>query len=87
LFARLPLTLDTGKVKALGVSNFGVPLLRKLAADPLVKTVPVTNQVELHPCLPLASLRAYAKENGIVITAYSPLGVPARFRLAHASLT
>jgi glycerol 2-dehydrogenase (NADP+) len=87
LFARLPLTLDTGKVKALGVSNFGVPLLRKLAADPRVKTVPVTNQVELHPCLPLASLRAYAKENGIVITAYSPLGAPACFRLLRASLT
>jgi glycerol 2-dehydrogenase (NADP+) len=73
----LSLTCRSGKVKTIGVSNFGVPLLRKLAADPRVKTVPATNQVELHPCLPLAPLRAYAKDAGIVLTAYSPIGAPA----------
>jgi glycerol 2-dehydrogenase (NADP+) len=65
-----------GKVRAIGVSNFGVPLLRQLAADPRVTTVPATNQIELHPYLPLASMRAYAKQNGIVITAYAPFGQP-----------
>jgi diketogulonate reductase-like aldo/keto reductase len=68
-----------GKVKTLGVSNFGVPLLKQLAADSRVKVVPATNQVELHPCLPLEALRTYAKENGIVLTAYSPIGMPASF--------
>jgi hypothetical protein len=63
-------------VRAIGVSNFGVPLLQKLAADARVKVVPATNQMELHPCLPLVSLRAYAKEAGIVLTAYSPIGAP-----------
>jgi glycerol 2-dehydrogenase (NADP+) len=66
-----------GKAKAIGVSNFGVPLLKQLAADSLVKVVPAVNQVELHPCLPLKSLRTYAKENGIVVTAYSPIGMHA----------
>lgn len=56
------------------MSNFGVPLLRQLATDKRVQTVPATNQVELHPCLPLENLRAYSKENGIVLTAYSPIG-------------
>jgi glycerol 2-dehydrogenase (NADP+) len=63
-------------VRAIGVSNFGVPLLQKLAADARVKVVPATNQMELHPCLPLASLRTYAREAGIVLTAYSPIGAP-----------
>jgi diketogulonate reductase-like aldo/keto reductase len=70
-----PLMPVLGKAKAIGVSNFGVPLLKQLAADSLVKVVPAVNQVELHPCLPLKSLRTYAKENGIVVTAYSPIGM------------
>jgi hypothetical protein len=64
----------SGKVKSIGVSNFGIPLLKTLLAQ--AKVVPVTNQVELHPCLPLVSVRKYCAEHGIVVTAYSPLGRP-----------
>lgn len=67
--------LDTGKVRALGVSNFGVPLLETLLAlSPSV--VPAVNQVQLHPCLPQTALRKYCEANGIVLTAYSPIGQP-----------
>jgi glycerol 2-dehydrogenase (NADP+) len=66
--------LDTGKVKSIGVSNFGVSLLKQLADDPSVKVVPAANQIELHPFLPVQPLQEYAKVNNIVLTAYSPIG-------------
>ncbi|KAH3672333.1 hypothetical protein WICMUC_004304 [Wickerhamomyces mucosus] len=62
----------TGKTKAVGVSNFSVNNLKELEAAGL-KT-PTANQVELHPLLPQNELIAYAKEKGITIEAYSPLG-------------
>ncbi|RKP12152.1 aldo-keto reductase family 1, member A4, partial [Piptocephalis cylindrospora] len=42
--------LDTGKVKAIGVSNFTIPHLQKLLAQCNVR--PAVNQVELHPLFP-----------------------------------
>jgi glycerol 2-dehydrogenase (NADP+) len=67
------LTPRAEEVKPLGVSNSGVPLLKQLAADPHVKVVPATNQVELHPYLPLEALRTFLKKNNLVLTAYSPI--------------
>jgi glycerol 2-dehydrogenase (NADP+) len=67
--------LDTGKVRAIGVSNFGVPILKSLLAK--TKVVPSVNQVELHPYFPRVELREYCTQNGIVVTAYSPFGQPA----------
>lgn len=64
-----------GKVRAVGVSNFGVPILKSLLAATSV--VPAVNQVELHPCLPQENLRRFSADNGIVLTAYSPIGQPA----------
>jgi L-glyceraldehyde reductase len=61
-----------GKVKAIGVSNFSVRLLRKLIDETGV--VPAVNQVEAHPALQQPELEAFAKEKGIHLTAYSPLG-------------
>lgn len=69
--------LDTGKVRALGVSNFGVPLLERLLAEDKTGVVPAVNQVELHPCLPQIALRKYCEGKGILLTAYSPIGQPA----------
>jgi glycerol 2-dehydrogenase (NADP+) len=66
--------LDSGKVRALGVSNFGVPILKSLLENS--KVVPAVNQVELHPCLPKLELRELCTQHGIVVTAYSPIGQP-----------
>lgn len=74
--AMVPL-LATGKVRALGVSNFGAPLLASLLeSESGKKLVPAVNQVELHPCLPQAALRQLCAEKGVVLTAYSPIGQP-----------
>ncbi|KAG8952433.1 hypothetical protein FRC04_004493 [Tulasnella sp. 424] len=64
--------LDTGKVKAIGVSNFSIKTLEVLL--PQAKVVPAANQVQLHPCLPSFDLLAYCAEKGIHVTAYTPLG-------------
>jgi len=64
--------LDTGKVKAIGVSNFSIKTLSDLL--PHAKVVPAVNQVEIHPCLPQEDLLQFCKEKGIIVEAYSPLG-------------
>ncbi|KAI0084599.1 Aldo/keto reductase [Irpex rosettiformis] len=65
--------LDTGKVKSIGVSNFSIKNLEVLL--PHAKVVPATNQVEVHPFLPSFELQKYCEEKGILISAYSPLGM------------
>lgn len=74
-WAEMTKLLATGKVRALGVSNFGVPLLESLLKT--TDVVPAVNQVELHPCFPRSGLRQYCEKNKILITAYSPIGQPA----------
>ncbi|KIJ15611.1 hypothetical protein PAXINDRAFT_169060 [Paxillus involutus ATCC 200175] len=64
--------LDTGKVKAIGVSNFNIAQIQGIIDATGV--VPAINQIEAHSRLPQDDLLAYCKENGIHITAYSPLG-------------
>ncbi|KAM0745639.1 Aldo/keto reductase [Meredithblackwellia eburnea MCA 4105] len=64
--------LSTGKVKAIGVSNFSEPFLEELKKTWKVK--PAVNQVEIHPYLPQTNLVKYLLENGITPQAYSPLG-------------
>ncbi|KAI9269373.1 NADP-dependent oxidoreductase domain-containing protein [Sporodiniella umbellata] len=60
------------KVRAIGVSNFTIAKLEKLAKTQ--KVVPAVNQVELHPFLPQDDLIKYCNEHNITVTAYSPLG-------------
>ena len=62
----------TGKVKAIGVSNFSIAHIKGIAEATGVW--PVANQVELHPLNPQEDLIQFAKEHNIHITAYSPLG-------------
>ncbi|THH05085.1 hypothetical protein EW145_g5053 [Phellinidium pouzarii] len=66
--------LETGKLKSIGVSNFSIKTLEQLLAKATV--TPVTNQVELHPCLPQNDLKEYCEGKGILLTAYSPIGNP-----------
>lgn len=61
-----------GRVRSIGVSNFGVPELDRLAEE--CSVVPAVNQVELHPFYPQEELRAAHAERGIVTQAWSPLG-------------
>ncbi|KAB8222223.1 NADP-dependent oxidoreductase domain-containing protein [Aspergillus novoparasiticus] len=64
--------LATGKVKAIGVSNYSVRYLEQLLPEATV--VPAVNQIENHPSLPQQEIVDFCKKNNIHITAYSPLG-------------
>ncbi|MET9632956.1 aldo/keto reductase, partial [Lentzea sp. NPDC006480] len=61
-----------GRVRAIGVSNFQPAHLRRIIDETGV--VPAVNQVELHPYLQQAELRAFHAEHGIQTEAWSPLG-------------
>jgi 2,5-diketo-D-gluconate reductase A len=60
-----------GRARAIGVSNFRIEDLERLDAE--TGTRPAINQVELHPRLQQAALRAYHAEHGIATEAWSPL--------------
>ena len=60
-----------GAVRSIGVSNFQPAHLRRLFAETGV--VPAVNQIELHPLLQQAELRAFHAEHGIATEAWSPL--------------
>lgn len=60
-----------GRVRSIGVSNFHVHHLESLLKETTV--VPVINQIEFHPHLIQEEVRAYCKEKGIQVEAWSPL--------------
>ncbi|KAI9066587.1 Aldo/keto reductase [Trametes sanguinea] len=60
-----------GKIRTVGVSNFGVRHLEELRAAEL--PTPAVNQIELHPFCQQKPIVTYCRDNGIVIQAYSPL--------------
>lgn len=62
---------DSGRARSVGVSNFNIEHLERLAAE--TGEMPVINQIELHPWLPQSELRAFHREHGIVTQAWSPL--------------
>ncbi|EON66900.1 glycerol dehydrogenase Gcy1 [Coniosporium apollinis CBS 100218] len=64
----------TGKVRNIGVSNFGIRNLTKLLNDPSCKLVPAVNQIELHPNNPSPKLVEFNASKNIHSTAYSCLG-------------
>ncbi|KAF5353403.1 hypothetical protein D9756_008003 [Leucocoprinus leucothites] len=71
-WAEMEKLLETGKVRAIGVSNFSVKTLEQLLKT--AKVVPAVNQVELHPYLAQNDLKKYCDEKGIALTAYTPSG-------------
>eukprot|EP01111_Echinosteliopsis_oligospora_P000716 TRINITY_DN1084_c0_g1_i2.p1 TRINITY_DN1084_c0_g1~~TRINITY_DN1084_c0_g1_i2.p1 ORF type:complete len:307 (+),score=89.07 TRINITY_DN1084_c0_g1_i2:41-961(+) len=64
--------LQTGKVKAIGVSNYSVKFLEELLQHATI--TPAVNQIENHPYLPQQEIVDFCKNKGIHISAYSPLG-------------
>lgn len=60
-----------GRVRSIGVSNFHVHHLESLLKETTV--VPVINQIEFHPHLIQEEVRAYCKDKGIQVEAWSPL--------------
>lgn len=64
--------VSTGKVRAIGVSNFTKNRLDDLLSKTSV--VPAVNQIEVHPYLQQPALFEFCKSKNILIEAYSPLG-------------
>jgi 2,5-diketo-D-gluconate reductase A len=60
-----------GRARSIGVSNFQVTHVRRLAQESEV--VPAVNQIEVHPYLCNEEVRAANAEFGIVTEAWSPL--------------
>jgi 2,5-diketo-D-gluconate reductase A len=61
----------SGRVRAIGVSNFQAHHLRTLFAETEVR--PAVNQIEVHPYLTQDDLRAFDAEHGIVTEAWAPI--------------
>ncbi|OHA63686.1 MAG: hypothetical protein A2842_01300 [Candidatus Wildermuthbacteria bacterium RIFCSPHIGHO2_01_FULL_48_25] len=62
---------ETGKIKAMGVSNFTKHHLE----DALKTGIEITNnQIEVHPSFKQEEMKAFCDEKRIAVTAYSPLG-------------
>ncbi|GMG30347.1 unnamed protein product [Ambrosiozyma monospora] len=65
--------VESGKVKNIGVSNYGIKHIKELLSYPDLKVKPAVDQIELHPWLQQTELVKYLKEQGIEVEAYSPL--------------
>lgn len=63
--------LETGKVRNIGVSNFSPKQLEDLIRRSSIK--PAVHQFELHPYLQQTEWVQWHQDNGISVTAYSPL--------------
>ncbi|MGC0274506.1 aldo/keto reductase [Pseudactinotalea sp. Z1739] len=63
---------EEGRVRSIGVSNFHEAHLDRIIDE--TGQAPVINQVEMHPYLQQAGLRAINADRGIVTQSYSPLG-------------
>ncbi len=64
--------VEKGLVKHIGVCNFNIKKLDALRQE--ARIPPVMNQIELHPYLQQNTMLEYCRQNGILLTAYSPLG-------------
>ncbi len=67
---RLQLEIDSGRAKAIGVSNYTIKHLEEMKH---YEIQPAVNQVEMSVFLQQTELVEYCQANGIVVEAYSPL--------------
>lgn len=75
--------VQAGLVRSVGVSNFGVSLLRDLLSYANIR--PSVLQVESHPYLVQNKLLRYCHQEQIAVTAFSPLGAPSYVPLGMAT--
>lgn len=64
--------VSSGLCRHIGISNFGVSLIRDLLS--YAKIRPAVLQVESHPYLAQSKLLKYCQQESIALTAFSPLG-------------
>ncbi|QOV20944.1 aldo/keto reductase [Blautia liquoris] len=62
---------QSGDIKSIGVSNFGIHHLEHLFESTGV--IPAVNQIEYHPLWSRKELVKYCQSRGIVVQAYAPL--------------
>jgi 2,5-diketo-D-gluconate reductase A len=60
-----------GRARSIGVSNFQVAHLQRLADE--TDTVPAVNQIELHPYFQNSEVEAYGRGHGIATQAWAPI--------------
>jgi 2,5-diketo-D-gluconate reductase A len=60
-----------GRARSIGVSNFQVDHLERLAEE--ADVVPAVNQIELHPAFLNDEVHAYGRAHGIATEAWSPI--------------
>ncbi|KAK1562160.1 hypothetical protein Q3G72_007284 [Acer saccharum] len=65
---------DSGKARAIGVSNFSIKKLGDLLE--IARVPPAVNQVECHPSWKQTKLHAFCKSKEVHLSGYSPLGSP-----------
>ena len=73
VFSELKSLVNDGLIKHVGVSNFTVNHLKEIL--PILNDIGLdiaVNQVEFHPGLYQRELLEFCKDNGILLTAYSP---------------
>jgi len=63
---------ESGKARAIGVSNFKPAHIDRLIAETGV--TPAVNQIQLSPAIQRREQRAYGNEHGIVTESWSPIG-------------
>ncbi|KAE9603344.1 putative oxidoreductase [Lupinus albus] len=63
---------NSGKARAIGVSNFSAKKLQDLLD--VANVPPAVNQVELHPSFQQPNLHVFCKSKGVHLSGYAPLG-------------
>lgn len=75
--------VDAGLVRTIGISNFGISLIRDLLSQCRIR--PSVLQVESHPYLVQSKLLRYCQQEAIAYTAFSPLGAPSYIPIGMAT--
>ncbi|XP_013881491.1 aldo-keto reductase family 1 member A1-B isoform X1 [Austrofundulus limnaeus] len=75
-WAAMEKLVEKGLVRSIGLSNFNSRQIDDILSVARIK--PTVLQVESHPYLAQVELLAHCRDQGLVMTAYSPLGSPDR---------